>query len=120
MFVHRFLDTLLDDRGQSHRVDDARVVERVGDDDVAGFAAGWEECFGRVPAADEGVGGFGSHVLGNGLFEFMVRREGAADEADGCGPGSVGFEGFNPGIDDIRMVSESEVVVGAHADAFMA
>lgn len=117
--VDRFLDAFLDDGGQTHRVNDARVVECVGDDDVAGLADGWEECFGRVPAGDEGVARFGSHVLGDGLFEGVVRAECAADEADGGGACAVGFECFDASVDDIGVVSESEVVVGAHADAFV-
>ena len=120
VFVDGLLDAFLDDRREAHRVDDARVVEGVGDDDVAGFAGGGEEGLGRVPAGDEGVGGFGAHVLGDGLFEGMVGGESAADEADGCGAGSVGFQCFDPGVDDIGVVGEAEVVVGAHADAFVA
>lgn len=119
MWVDRFLDALLDDGGKAHGVDDARVVERVGDDDVSRLADSREERFGRVPAADEGVRGLGSHELGDGLFEFVVGSEGATDEADGCGSGSVSLECFNPGVDDLGMVGESEVVVGAHTDSFV-
>ena len=46
--------------------------------------------------------------------------EGAADEPDGCGACAVGAECFNPCFDDIRVVGESEVVVRAHTDAFVA
>lgn len=115
--VNCFLHAFLDDGGESHGVDDARMVKRVGDDDVSRLADGREERFGRVPATHEGVRGFSSHVLGDGLFKFMVGGEGAADEADGCGSGTVLLEGFDPGVDNLRVVGESEVVVGAHADA---
>ena len=120
VLVDALLDALLDDRGQTHRVDDAGVIEFIGDDDVPGFARGGEESLGGVPAGDECVGGFGSHVLGDCFFEGMVGGEGAADEADGRGAGAVGSECFDPGFDDIGMVGESEVVVGAHADALVA
>jgi hypothetical protein len=89
------LTPFFDDWGEAHGVDDARVVEFVGDDDVSGFAAGREERFGRVPAGDEGVGRFGAHVLSDGFFERVVRGEGATDEADGCGSSAVGFECFD-------------------------
>ena len=120
VLVDALLDALLDDGGQAHRVDDARVIKFIGDDDVPGFAAGGEECFGRVPAGDEGVARFGAHVFGNRFLKNMVRGEGAADEADGRGAGAVGSECFDPGLDDIGMVGESEVVVGAHADPLVA
>jgi len=120
VFVDAFLDTFLDDGGEAHRVDDAGVVEFVGDDDVAGFADGGEECFGRVPARDEGVGCFGAHVFGDGFFEGQVWGEGAADETDGSRARAVFLECFDPGFDDIGMIGEPEVVVRAHADAFMA
>ena len=115
--VDAFLNAFLDDRGEAHGVDDARVVEGVGDDDVSRLAHGREERFGRVPAGDEGVGGFCSHELCNRFLKSMVGGEGAADEADRCGPGAVLLERFDPSVDDIGVVGESEVVVGAHADA---
>jgi len=120
VFVDSFFDALLDDGGESHRVDDAGVVEFVGDDDVAGFADGGEECFGRVPAAYEGVRGFGAHVGGDRLFEGVVGGEGATNEADRGGAGAVGTQCLDAGFDDGGVVGESKVVVGAHADAFMA
>ncbi len=106
VFVDSFFDTFLDDGGQAHRVDDAGVVEFVGDDDVAGFADGGEECFGGVPATHEGVGGFGAHVGGNRLFKSMVGGEGAADEADRGGAGAVGTQRFDAGVDDGGVVGE--------------
>lgn len=118
--VDAFLDAFLDDRGQAHGVHDARVVEGIGDDDVTRFADGREECFSRVPATDEGVGGLGPHELGDGFFEGVVRGEGAADEADGCGSRAVGSESFDSRVDDSGVVGESEVVVGAHADSVVA
>ena len=117
--VDRFLDAFLDDRGEAHGVHDASMVEGVGDDDVSRLAHGWEERFGRVPAGDEGVGGFCSHELCNRFLKSMMGGEGAADEADGCGSGAVLLEGFDPRVDDIGVVGESEVVVGAHADAIV-
>lgn len=110
------LHALFDDGGESDGVDDAGVVELVGDDDVARFAAGGEEGLGRVPAGDEGVRGLGAHVLGDGLLEGEVRGECAADEADGRGARAVLAEGLDAGLDDIGVVGEPEVVVGAHAD----
>ena len=119
VFVDSFLDALFDDGGQAHRVDDAGVVEFVGDDDVAGFADGGEEGFGGVPTTDECVGGFGAHVGGDGFFECEVGGECATDEADGCGARAVFLECFDPGFDDRGVIGEPEVVVRAHADAFM-
>ncbi len=111
VFVDGFLDTFFDGRSQAHRIDDACVVEFIGNDDVAGFADGGEECFGGVPAAHECIRRFGAHVGGDGFFECVVWGEGAADEADGCGACAVFFQRFNPGIDDGRVVGQAEVVV---------
>ena len=53
VFVDVFLDAFFDGGGEAHRINDAGVVEFVGDDDVAGFADGGEECFGCVPTGYE-------------------------------------------------------------------
>ncbi len=119
VFVDSFFDPFFDDGGEAHGVDDAGVVEFIGDDDVAGFADGGKECFGGVPATHEGVRGFGAHVLCDGFFECVVGGEGATDEADGGGACAVFFECFDACFDDGGVVGEAEVVVGAHADAFV-
>lgn len=49
-----------------------------------------------------------------------MRGECAADEADRGGARAVLFQCFDACFDDGGVVGEPEVVVGAHADAFVA
>src|SRR6185369_10221039 len=75
-----------------------------------------EQGFVGVPAADVGECGGSAGEAGDGLFDFAVAVERAADEADGGGAGTVFFEAFDASGDDFRVIGEAEVVVGTEDD----
>jgi hypothetical protein len=50
VLVHGLVDTLLDHGGKTHRIDDAGVVQRIGDDHVARIAERRKERLGCRPA----------------------------------------------------------------------
>jgi len=111
MPVHRRL-TLRDGLGQADRVDDGRVIQLVGDDDVLLAEQRGDEAFVRVPAAHVAEGRLAPHEPCERLFELAVNGEGAADEAHGAGSGPELVQGALAAGDHLRLVAESQIVVG--------
>jgi hypothetical protein len=95
VLVDGLVDALLDDRGQADGVDDAGVVEFIGDDDVARLAERGEDGLVGGPAGDERVGAPRCPCSGRCGLEVFVRRERAADEADGGGARAVVAEALD-------------------------
>ena len=69
--------------GEAAAVDDAGMVEGVGDDDVVGSGQGGEDADVGLVARREDECGLAAEELGQRLFELAVRREVAGDQARG-------------------------------------
>ena len=93
-------------------VDDARVVQLVGNNDVffrqhRGDGAG----VGREPALKDDDG-FDVLEGGEPALEFHVHLHRAGDRADGAGPDAVLADGVERGLLQLRVRRQAEVVVG--------
>ena len=55
--VHGLAQALVHARGQPNRIDDACVVQLVGNDGVSRSAQGWEQRLGCRPTRHEGIAG---------------------------------------------------------------
>ena len=94
-------------------VDDGRVVQGVGDDGVFRAEEGLEHAAVGVEAAGEQDGVLGAEERRDTLFQCQVQVLGAADEADaGHAEAALVHGGLGRG-DDVRVVGEAQVVVGA-------
>ncbi len=101
---------------EAHAVDDRGVVEAVGNDRVL-FAEQWLE----HPAIGVETGGEHdrvrlAQVLGDRLFELAMQRLRAADEAHRSHAEAELVHGAARRRDDVRMIGEAEVIVGAEID----
>src|SRR5256886_17666034 len=84
--------TFRDRLGESDGVDDRRVIQLIGDDEVRFAQHGGAEAFVRVPAAHVRQRGFASDELRQRGFELAVNGERAADESDRRGAGAPALE----------------------------
>jgi len=98
---------------QAHAVDDRGVVERVGDDRVLFAQQRFEQATVGVEAGGVEDGVLGAEEVGDGLFQLLVQVLGAADEAYRGHAEAVGVERVLGGGDDVRVVGQAQVVVGA-------
>ncbi len=97
-------------------VDEARVVELVGEDDRRLVGEARDAGLVRVPARDVGERRLGARDVRERALEREVRLEGAADEAHGCGARPVAAKTLDSRLDDLRMPREPEVVVRREDD----
>src|SRR6056297_2831826 len=101
---------------QTDAVYDAGVIQRVADDGVLRSQQGLEQ-----PAVGIETGGVEDRVLGpqevaDAAFQLLVHRLGPADEAHRCHAVAVLVDGPAGRGDDLRMVGQPQVVVGAEID----
>ena len=101
-------------------VDDARVVEGVGDHRVLGPEQGLEQPAVGVEARAVEDRVLRAEKLGQPRLELLVQRLGAADEAHGRHAVAPAVERRVRGLHDRRVVGEAEVVVGAQVDRLRA
>src|SRR5665213_1185788 len=104
--------TLGDRLGEPHRIDDGRVVERVGKDDVAFFSDRCGEALVGIPAGDITECRLRSHEARECLLQFPMNRECAANKSYTSGAGAEGLQALDPGIHHVGLVAKSEVIVG--------
>ncbi len=98
--------------GETGAVDDAGVVELVGEDEVffaedAGDGAG---VCGEAGLEDDAS--FDTFKGGDLFFELHVDAHGAGDSADGSGAYAESFCRGDGGFFEFGVVAETEVVVG--------
>ena len=98
------------------RVDDARVVELVGEDHRRLVGEARDARLVRVPARDVGERRLGAGEVGERALELEVRLEGPADEAHRRRPGAVALEPLDPRAHDLGVPGEAEVVVRGEDD----
>ena len=98
------------------RVDQARVVQLVGEDDRRLVRQARDARLVGVPARDVGEGRLGPGEISKGSLEREVRLEGAADEAHGRRARAVALEPLDARAHDVGVPGETEVVVGGEDD----
>src|SRR5207253_4918091 len=101
-------------------VDDAGVVQFVGQDRVLVAEDSLEQSAVGVPARRVEDGVLLAEEARDSLFELLVQLLSAADEANRGQAVAVAIESLVRGLDDGRMIGETEVVVGAEVDHFPA
>jgi len=101
---------------EAHAVDDRGVVELVGDHRVLFGQQHFEEPAVGIEARRVEDGVLGAEELRNLLLEAAVERLGAADEAHAGHPKPPAAQRLARRLYDLRVVGETEVVVGAHVD----
>src|SRR5690606_12669574 len=109
----RLVQPLLDDGREPNAVNDRRVVQLVGNDDVAWLTERREDRLVRIPARGEGVRALHAVELGDRPLDRLVRLEGTADEAHARVAGAVSPQSPDPRLNDLGVIGETEVVVGA-------
>ena len=101
---------------QPDPVDDRGVVEAVGDNRVLFIQERLEHAAVGVEAGGEEDGVLLAEVPGDRRFELAVQRLRAADEAH-RGHAEAEFVHRPPrGGDDVRMIGQAEIIVGAEID----
>jgi len=101
---------------QADAVDDAGVVELVGDYCVLCREQGLEEARVGVEARAVEDGVFGAEEFGDLLFELLVNLLCAADEADGREAVAPFLVALACGLDNLGVVGQAEIVVGAEVE----
>ena len=102
--------------GELHPVDDAIVVQLVGDQHRLGRGEAEED------ARHRRVGGSGDHrsraavKLGQRDFQLHMRLVGAADEPDGAGPDAVCLGSLLFRLDQLAAQGKAEIGVRVHPD----
>ena len=102
-----------DGLAQTHAVDDRGVVQRVGDDGVLVGEQRLEDTAVRIEAGGVEDRVLGAEVVGDGLFELLVDVLAAADETDRRHAEAALVHRVLGGLDEARVVGETQVVVGA-------
>ncbi len=105
------------EHGAGHKttVDDAGVVEFVGEYPVAAPHEGGDDAQVGGVAGCIGDGGFGMFEIGDGFFEFDVQIEGAGEGADAVGAGTVFIDGSFGGGCNSGMTEQAQISVrGVH------
>ena len=92
------------------------MVEAVGDDGVVFAEQGFEQAAIGIEAGGEEDGVVLAEIAGDRLLELAVKVERAADEADRGHAEAVGVERGCGGGDDLGMIGEAEIIVGAEVD----
>ena len=105
---------------EADTVDDGGVVEGIGDDGVLIGQEGFEDTAVGVEAGSIEDGVLGAEELGDFLLQFLVQVLAAADEADGGHTVAAGVHTLLGGFDELGIVGEAEVVVGAEVEALLA
>ena len=101
---------------QSYSVDDARVVERVGDDGVVLFEQRFEHAAVGIETRREQNGVVGAQELAEASLEGAVGCLGATDETHRRHPVTEFVDRGVSYFEQGRMIGETEVVVGTQVD----
>ncbi len=97
---------------QPHAVDDGGVVEGIGDDGIFGAEQGLEQAAIGIETGGVEDGVFGAEEGRHLLLQRFVLILGAADEAHRGHAEAVAVESLMGGSDQIRVVGQSQIVVG--------
>lgn len=101
---------------ESHPVDDARVIQFIGDDGIIRGEQGLEESAIGIEAGGIEDGIVSSKKGAELFFQLFVGRLRAADKADGRQSVSPFVQSRVRGGDDVGVLRQSQIVVGAHIE----
>src|SRR5271166_5809802 len=102
--------------GEARAVDDAGVVELVGEDEVFLAEDGADGAGVGGKTALEDDAGFDILEARDLLFELHVNAHGSGDGADGAGAYAELAGSLEGGFDELRMIRQAEVVVAGQVD----
>src|SRR5207245_11322319 len=102
--------------GEPSRIDDGRVVQLIGDDDVRLAQDGGAESFIGVPAADVAERRLAADESGERVLELAMDGERPADESHRSGAGAPALERVLAGLNDLRDSTQAEAVDGGDED----
>jgi hypothetical protein len=98
--------------GEPHRVDDRRVIECVGDDEVPLLRDRRGEAFVGIPRRHEAERSLAADELRQPLLELAMDREGSADEPHARRPRAELVQAVDARLHDTRFIGQAEVIVG--------
>src|SRR5690606_10587940 len=101
---------------ESHRVDDAVVVQLVADENGPLGRQRHDRAEHRRVGGAEAPGGLAPRQLGQAPHERDARLVAYADEAHGAGSGAPGGRGLFLGFDDLGNQRQAQVGVGVHPE----
>ena len=105
---------------EAHAVNDGSVVESVGDDGVVGSEERFEDTAVGIEASGIEDGVLGVEIVRDGFLEFFVYILRAADEAHAGHAVASAVHHVFRSLNEAGMVGESEVVVCAEVEHFVA
>ena len=101
---------------QAYAVDDARMIERVGEHGVLIAQQRLEERAVGVESRREQRACLGAEKVGQPLLQFPMQRMRAADEANRGHAQAEARNGFRRRLDDACVAGQPEVIVGAQIE----
>ena len=84
MAVDALSQTFVNAGGKPDRINDARVIQFIGDDGISRSAQRGEQRFGCRPTRHKGVTGLKPKKRSDALLEFMMGGERSTNETDRC------------------------------------
>jgi len=106
--------------GEPAAVDDAGVIELIGDDVVLLAEYGRDGAGIGGEAALEDDAGFDVLEGGDAAFEFHMHVERAADGTDRAGTRAVLANGVDGGLAELRVIGKPEIVIGRQVNDVLA
>ena len=106
--------------GKQRAIDQAGVVQLVLDDGAVPPQQRGEDAEVGLIAGAEDQRGFLAHVRRQPIFQLLVQIEGAVQKAASRAAGAIAVEGNLGALEDIRMMSQAEIVVRADHDLALA
>ena len=89
------------------------MIERVGDDGIFFAQQRLEKSTIGIEAGGVKNGVFGTEKFGNRRFQPLVQILRATDEPNRCHAESMRVQRILGGLDDLRMIGQTQIVVGA-------
>jgi hypothetical protein len=104
---------------QPDAVDDARMVELVGDHSILRAQESLEEATVRVEAGGVQDRILGTEELGEPALQLLVNLGSAADEAYGCHAEPPALQRLLGGRDHDRVIGQTEVIIGTEVEQLL-
>ena len=104
---------------EAHAVDDGSVGQSVTDDSILFRQQGLENAAVSIEAGSVEDGVLGAKEFGNLTFKLLMEILAASDEADRSHTIAAGIHAFLGGFDKLRIVGQTEVVIGTEVEALL-